>query len=357
MTGVAGQPVLEPRPRIAAVLKNAAGVTIELLDNGAVFAIRHGDILVNQVLGSPVEGGLGNLYLRRRNRGGATFVPLLGPAAGGRFRADGDGATWEGSFDGLDYACTLRLHPTAPTWFWTVEVTNRTDRRLSVDTVLAQDLGLAAEDVVRSSEAYTSQYIDHAVLRAGDLGVVVCSRQNMAQAGSVPWVMHGCLDGAAGFLTDGVQLYGLEYRATNVPAVAPSFDACRTASTSTSSRFPPSAPAPSRCRLGRPGESPSSRRSRPTTRRPLVLGTWLARSEPSRPSRASPRSSTPSSRGPGPGRPGSSTRRSCSRAGNSTPSSSTAGSARIGATWSGATASCCPSSTATSSTWCSGRRS
>ena len=144
MTDVAAPPAADTRPRIAAVLKNAAGVTIELLDNGAVFAIRHGDILVNQVLGSPVEGGLGNVYLRRRTRGGATFVPLLGPAARGRFRADADGATWEGSFDGLDYACTLRLHPTAPTWFWSVEVTNRTGRRLSVDAVLAQDLGLAA---------------------------------------------------------------------------------------------------------------------------------------------------------------------------------------------------------------------
>ena len=34
----------------------------------------------------------------------------------------------------------------------------------------------------------------------------------------MPWIMHGCLDGAAGFLADGVQLYGLQYRATNVPA-------------------------------------------------------------------------------------------------------------------------------------------
>lgn len=217
MTGVAA-PAADTRPRIAAVLKNAAGVTIELLDNGAVYAIRHGDILINQVLGSPVEGGLGNVYLRRRSRGGATFVPLLGPAAGGRFRADADGATWEGSFNGLDYACTLRLHPTAPTWFWSVEVTNRTGRRLSVDAVLAQDLGLAGEDVVRRSEAYTSQYIDHTVVRAGDLGIVLCSRQNVLQAGTVPWIMHGCLGGAAGFLTDGVQLYGLAYRATNVPA-------------------------------------------------------------------------------------------------------------------------------------------
>ncbi len=215
---LARPPVAMARPPLAAVLRNAAGVSIELLDNGAVHAIRHGDILVNQVLGSPVEGGLGNLYLRRRASTGATFAPLLGPGAAQRFHADADGATWEGSFKGIDYRCALRLHPSEPTWFWVLDAVNHTGRRVSVDAVLAQDLGLARDDVVRSSEAYTSQYLDHTVLRADGLGVLLCSRQNMSQDGAIPWIMHGCLDGATGFLTDGVQLYGLDYRATGVPA-------------------------------------------------------------------------------------------------------------------------------------------
>lgn len=218
MTLRATPPVALARPPLAAVLRNAAGVSIELLDNGAVHAIRRGDILVNQVLGSPVEGGLGNLYLRRRHRTGAAFVPVLGPGAGGRFAANATSATWEGSFDGVEYRCTLRLHPTEPTWFWTLEAVNRTGRRVSVDAVLAQDLGLASEDVVRSSEAYASQYLDHTVVRADGLGILLCSRQNLPQDGANPWVMHGCLEGATGFLTDGVQLYGLGYRASGVPA-------------------------------------------------------------------------------------------------------------------------------------------
>lgn len=217
MTLRALPPVALAGPPLTAVLRNAAGISIELLDNGAVFAIRHGDILVNQVLGSPVEGGLGNLYLRRRHRAGATFVPVLGPAAGGRFGADATGGTWEGSFDGIDYRCTLRLHPTEPTWFWTLEAVNHSGRRVSVDAVLAQDLGLAREDVVRSSEAYASQYLDHTVVQADGLGILLCSRQNLPQDGAIPWIMHGCLDGATGFLTDGIQLYGLDYRATGVP--------------------------------------------------------------------------------------------------------------------------------------------
>lgn len=65
-------PIRDRRQLVAAELRNPSGLTIELLDNGALFAIRHGDILINQVLGSHLEGGLGNVYLRRRTRDGMT---------------------------------------------------------------------------------------------------------------------------------------------------------------------------------------------------------------------------------------------------------------------------------------------
>jgi len=211
-------PTADRRPPLAATLRNRAGLAIELLENGSVFAIRHGDVLVNQVLGSPVEGGLGNVYLRRRTRDGITAVPLLGPASPSRFRASARGAAWEGSVDGLEYSCTLRLAPRRPTWFWEVRLVNAAGRRVSVDAILAQDLGIAAEAAVRSNELYTSQYIDHTVLDDEELGFLVCSRQNLPQGTAFPWVMHGCLDGAVGFLTDGFQLYGLGYKASNVPA-------------------------------------------------------------------------------------------------------------------------------------------
>jgi cellobiose phosphorylase len=210
--------VRDPRLLIATELRNRAGLSIELLDNGSLFAIRHGDVLVNQVLGSPVEGGLGNVYLRRRTRDGISSFPLLGPASPSRFRASRHGAAWEGSVDGLDYSCTLRLARRQPTWFWTIRLANATKRRLSLDAVLAQDLGIAHEDAVRSSELYTSQYIDHTILEDEEFGFLVCSRQNLPQGEAFPWIMHGCLDGAVGYLTDGFQFYGLAYKASNVPA-------------------------------------------------------------------------------------------------------------------------------------------
>jgi len=210
-------PFRDRRQLVAAELRNAAGLVIELLDNGSILAIRHGEVLVNQVLGSPAEGAIGNLWLRRRRRAGIASVPLLGPGSASRFRTSGDGAMWEGSADGLDYACTLRLARDTPTWFWTVRLTNGTRRRMSADAVLSQDLGIAHEAAVRNSELYTSQYIDHTVLTDDELGYLVCSRQNLPQDGAHPWIMHGCLDGALGYLTDGFQLYGLDYRVTGRP--------------------------------------------------------------------------------------------------------------------------------------------
>ena len=58
--------VREKNSLIAAELRNESGTRFELLDNGALFAIRHGDILINGLLGHPLEGGVGNLYLRLR---------------------------------------------------------------------------------------------------------------------------------------------------------------------------------------------------------------------------------------------------------------------------------------------------
>ncbi|MBA2719492.1 MAG: cellobiose phosphorylase [Chloroflexi bacterium] len=213
-----GSTLEQAPPPIAAELRNASGLAIAVLENGSIFAIRHGDILINQVFGSPLEGGLGNVYLRRRRRAGIAHWPVVGPAGASGFRASSEGASWDGSFDGIDYVCTLRLAATDPTWFWTIELTNTTHKRVSVDVVLAQDLGIAQEAAVRTSELYTSQYIDHTALEDPDFGLLLCSRQNLPQGGAFPWVMHGCLAGSAGYLTDGFQFHGLASKASGAPA-------------------------------------------------------------------------------------------------------------------------------------------
>jgi cellobiose phosphorylase len=200
-------------------VRTGTDLRIDLLENGSIFAIRHGDILVNQVLGSPLEGGPGGLFLRRRAGDGVAWAPLIGPASASTFRWSLAGADWTGGWHGIAYRCSLRLASSEPTWSWGIELTNATPDDVALDIVLAQDLGLASEAVVRSSERYTSQYLDHTPLDDPELGVVLATRQNQAQDGRYPWLIQACLDGAAGYLTDGVQFYGLDYRATNQPAV------------------------------------------------------------------------------------------------------------------------------------------
>lgn len=217
MSGRSELSVRGTQGHVAAELENERGLVFRVLDNGAVHDIRHGRILINQVLGSPVEGGLGNLYLRTHGGGSISWVPLLGPA-GGSLRAGSSAARWDGTHEGLQYTCTLRLAARRDIWYWTIRIVNQSSRTRSLDAVYAQDLGIAEEAAVRSSEPYTSQYIDHTVLQDDDLGYLLCSRQNLPQGGTHPWLVLGCLHGAAGFLTDGFQFYGLDYKATNAPA-------------------------------------------------------------------------------------------------------------------------------------------
>jgi hypothetical protein len=84
-------------PLIAGELRNRSGLAIQLLANGSIFAIRHGEVLINQVLASPAEGGIANLYLRRLSRDGITAFPLIGPSSGSRFRVSAREARWDGS--------------------------------------------------------------------------------------------------------------------------------------------------------------------------------------------------------------------------------------------------------------------
>ena len=51
-------------------IANPSGLAISVLPNGCVFAIEHqherGRTLINQVQGSPLDGGIARLYLRIR---------------------------------------------------------------------------------------------------------------------------------------------------------------------------------------------------------------------------------------------------------------------------------------------------
>ena len=196
-------------------IESESGISLSVLPNGCVFAIEHrhepGRIMINQVLGSPLDGGIARLYLRIRAPE-PMIAQAVGPGAEVSFGAAADRFTWKGTTSGMQHKVSLWLHPQRMLWLWRVEVANAGPQAVACDAILVQDVGLGDRGFLMNNEAYASQYIDHHVGRHARCGPVVMSRQNLAQGGGHPWVAHGCLDGASGFATDAMQLLGPRYR-------------------------------------------------------------------------------------------------------------------------------------------------
>lgn len=207
-------------------IENRAGLAIGVLPNGCIFSIEHrrrgGATMINQLLGSPIDGGIARLYLRIGSE--PLCVQVVGPGAMCRFHAAHDRFVWEGETAGLRHRATLSLHPRDAAWLWRLEVENIGGAARPLDAILIQDLGLGDRGFVMNNEAYASQYIDHYIARHPRCGPVVMSRQNLAQGGCHPWVLHGCLDGASGFATDGVQLFGPPFRDSDTVSFASGAD-------------------------------------------------------------------------------------------------------------------------------------
>ncbi|HZF35215.1 MAG TPA: cellobiose phosphorylase, partial [Candidatus Angelobacter sp.] len=154
---------------------NAAGLAVSVLPNGSLFAIEHqherGRIMLNQVLGSPIGGGIARLYLRIGGREPRTV--RVGPGTADRFAAAADRLVWEGKSAGLQHRVTLWLHARSNVWLWHLELANRGTVDLPCDAILAQDLGLGGRGFLMNNEAYVSQYIDHHIAVDARLGPVV----------------------------------------------------------------------------------------------------------------------------------------------------------------------------------------
>ncbi len=119
---------------------------------------------------------------------------------------------WGGETRGVRHRTTLTLQRDETAWVWCVQLSNTGDTAVPLDVIFLQDIGLGAPGFLANNEAYASQYIDHHIANHPGCGPVVMCRQNLAQDGKYPWIMHGCLDGAIGFATDALQLFGPSYR-------------------------------------------------------------------------------------------------------------------------------------------------
>ena len=90
-------------------LRNRSPLVVQLLPTGAVFALRHGPTLLNQLLPGPAEDSLFRLLLRWQGAAGGGWRALVG--AGLEFAHNGkDAATWTSTANiGLHCTAMLKL--------------------------------------------------------------------------------------------------------------------------------------------------------------------------------------------------------------------------------------------------------
>ena len=195
-------------------------LTVRVLPNGCVYGIETDRLLINQVLASPLAGGVQRLFLRTfDDHGSIEPVEIVGPGAASGFQPADDRLAWSGSSGALHYRATLCLHPDGGGWFIHVEIENHGNAPARCDAILLQDVGLASRGQVRNNELYTSQYLDHLAVESPQTGYVVMTRQNLPQEQDTrPWLMQGCLPRARGFTTDGFDFFGVGFRGDGRPA-------------------------------------------------------------------------------------------------------------------------------------------
>ena len=199
-------------------LSNAGGLNIGVLADGCLFAIDRGEILINQILGSPVAGGIHRIDLRVHRDREIRCIPIVGPAADTAFMLTDNQLCWNGEDRELKFRCVLAIHPTSDAWFYRVEIQNKTNQPLTCDAIMLQDVGLATRGQVRNNELFTSQYIDHFAAKHDDVGWVLMSRQNLPQPGDThPWLMQGCFPKASGVVSDGFDFFGTRHRGNREP--------------------------------------------------------------------------------------------------------------------------------------------
>ena len=167
------------------LIRNRAGLEAELLSHGALRRLRLAPgLMLNLFPGNELEGGPANLWLRRRDAGGAwQATPLLGPLSPLRVHVEEGAFEMRGEWQGLALRLQLRLAAQEPTLFWHLLAENTGAAACEIAPVLVQDVGLADYGAVRTNEFYVSHYIDLQPLHDATHGVLLAARQNQAQAG------------------------------------------------------------------------------------------------------------------------------------------------------------------------------
>ncbi|WP_310601914.1 GH36-type glycosyl hydrolase domain-containing protein [Anaerosporobacter sp.] len=187
--------------------------TFSFLASGDAFEWIHDSVMINDFHGTNAEGSSNNIYLRIYNDNTINSYPLIGVNSNCSIEKSNTALRFTGSVQSVNYTVTFRLTPYG-IWYWDISLTGECQK---ADVIYSQDIGVASAGSVASNELYTAQYLGHSVFES-DNGYVICSRQNMSQGGTNPYLQQGSLGiRANAYSTDGTQFFGLSYKKTNVP--------------------------------------------------------------------------------------------------------------------------------------------
>lgn len=197
-------------------IKNTLGLNIEFLENGSISSIQADPIRISLKASTAFSKPGAAIYLRKKAQP-CEFISLFG-AENGRFsKVSEDAMVSQGSWNGIDYRCTLRLSQKSNSWQFTADIVNTSESQVELDLIYVQDVGLKPVNSGLINEYYVSQYLERRILEDHSFGSVVCCRQNMKEAGGHPWLMLASKNGAIAGSTDGMQFYGKTCRETGIP--------------------------------------------------------------------------------------------------------------------------------------------
>ncbi len=179
----------------------------EFLESGDIFTISYDHNQINLLRGNLLDGQAANIYLRKKLNDGYLYQPLLGIKSNSQVSFIDDQVVYQGLAFEISYQVVLTIKENR--WYYDVLLQKHQGE---FDLVYGQDLAIASIWSVLSSEAYTAQYIDHAIYQ-NENGYFIQSRQNQ---GEPQFFQMGSLNRTVGFATDGFQVFKTSYRATNV---------------------------------------------------------------------------------------------------------------------------------------------
>ena len=205
---------VDARP-LSRTVSSAAGLAFTILENGSVQSIQHDGIRLNLFAGSLLQEAYSNIYLRIRSDTIIAF-PLMGPKSNSEHFAGENFFGVKGCYGDIAYSCRLLLSEQCCLWKWQIDIEYLGVGQVEVDLVYVQDVGLVPKANGESNEFYISQYIDYQVLNSPECGKIVCCRQNELAGEKIPWLALGATGSIESCLTDGLQFFGSQYRATGV---------------------------------------------------------------------------------------------------------------------------------------------